>query len=342
MDADVYTHFGFARGDPFLRGRRFDWTGLRRIANRLRRAVRHREWVLFFGPPGAGKTEALNEFAEAHEDDYWVARVLANDREMVGMNTIHHALIEDLNLADLEARVPRRREARMRQIVRLLGVRSEEKPVLLVMDEASHFCLPVLDDVKFLRDQLWRGRRDKADRRPHFAVAMFGWASLAKRVAASRQNRIRVQRHEVPPMSQAELEGFVAHVGMRRVVPAEARRTLWQVARYPGEVRYALLEAMERAMVRGSRVVRPEDLLAGAGGVGEALRTRGIRWREVAQAAKASEATVSLVLRDAYTGQDRMQARVLLEARRLIAEHDTGERAKKPYRRRDAAARQTA
>jgi len=219
---DIYRYFGLRKGDPFLQGGRYGWTGMTRCHGQMRRAAENREWILAYARPGAGKTEAMNEFVEKYAEKYWLAHVLSNDREQIKMNNLHGALIEDLDLAGCLGEKPCvRREQRARQLIRLLGVRCQQKPILLILDEASRLPSALFDDVKFLRDQLWSGRPDKRDRRPHFGVVMFGWKSLADRVSASAQNRIRVRRYEVPEMSQAEVSGFVEHCGLQRIVPAE-------------------------------------------------------------------------------------------------------------------------
>ncbi len=331
---DIWEHFRIRGGDPFQRGRRFAWNGMERIINRLKRAARDRDWVLIFAPPGAGKTYAMEQFIEEHGERYHIVRVLANHRRCMRMNCIHDALILDLDLAAaLGEKRQIRRELRMRQMVRLLGIRSEEKPVILLLDEASHFTQDVFDDLKFLRDQLWSGRTDKGDRRSHLAVAMFGWLSLAKRLRANRQNAIRVRTTEAPCMSRADVDGFLRHLGLGRVVPEAARKSLFEIARYPGEIRHILIEAMEHAAVRQRSTVTPADMGPDLEALRRDLTRLGITYEMVANEAGVSKATAALVLCGKYTGRNITRGRVIMTAMRLATDAAEADLARRPTRR---------
>lgn len=332
---DLFRHFGLRRGDPFLQGRRFEWTGMQRIHGQMRRAAENREWILVYARPGAGKTESLNEFVERYAERYHLAFVMSNDRENVRMNSLHSAIVQDLDLAGcLGERPAHAREQRARQLVRLLGVRCQEKPVLLVLDEASRFCSALFDDIKFLRDQLWGGRLDKRDRRAHFGVAMFGWKSLADRISSSAQNRIRVRRYEAPEMSQAEVSGFVEHCGLGRIVTGEACEALFKAkVRFPGEIVAVLREALERAAVRGRTQVLPCDLASDLGALAADLRSRGITFAAVAREAGVSAAVVTGVFGGTYRGRESTAGQAVQTARAMIEDFDDNEFARKPHRR---------
>ena len=335
--SDVYDAFGFRRGDPFLAAPRFEWTGLKRIVRDMWRLARNREWGLWFAPPGSGKTEAKNAFCEQYCDKAWIVEVKSTHRRVMRMNCLLDAMIMDLDMAGLGERPTYRREGRTRQIVRLLGQRSEEKPVLVILDEASAFSQDLFNNIKHLRDLVWVGRRDKGDRRPHFGVVMFGWVTLAKRIAAVRQNEIRVRRREAPPMSFAELCALLDHVGWtRKKLPEASRAALHACARYPGEARFALQGAMERALLRGRRVIEPEDLMGDVEALAATVKRLHIYGREIAALANTSVPTVSQVLSGSYTGRERTRAAVLLAARRLIREDPVAQESRRPSQRRSA------
>lgn len=198
----------------------------------------------------------------------------------------------------------------------------------------------MLNDIKHLRDLRWSGRPDKADRRPHFGVAMFGWASLAKRVAAVRQNQIRVRTRKVLPMSQNELAGFLEHVGLARIVPEDTRAVIPANARYPGVVEYLLKTGMERAAEAGRRVVAPEDVgSVDARGLDELraeLKRLDIRQREIARAAGLANATVNLILSGKYNGAETTRLNVITAAWALVEDSRTDQSALSPRKRKTA------
>lgn len=334
---DEYQYFGFRKGDPFLACPRFKWSGLNRIVNRLKRAARQREWMLFYGPPGSGKTEALNEFAETYGEDCHLAWLRCAERKYVSPNSILEAFALDLDLPELGEKLARSRETRVRQIVRLLGVRCREKPVMLIMDEANSFILEIFNAVKFMRDQLWAGRPDKSDRRPHFGVVMFGWATLAKRVGGTRQNEIRVRRYEQTKMSRAEMADFLDHVGFTAgKLPDESRDILWQRARYPGEIRYTLQGAMQRAADRGRKVITPDDLKADVELIAQTVKRLGIRQNQIAKKCGLSTTVVCQVLAESYSGAESTRNKVLTACERLIRDDDDYQASRRPERRRTA------
>jgi len=335
---DIYRHFGLRKGDPFLAAPRFDWTGTKRIATEMRRAAKESSWLLLYGPPGAGKTEGMNAFVEQCGKDYHIAHCLSTAREDLQMTCVHQAFVLDLDMAGrLGERPTKHRESRVRQLLRLLAMCRREKPVILMLDEASRIGTAFFDDIKFLRDLRWSGD-DIRSRRPYFAVVMLGWESLAKRIARSDQNRIRVRRWELPPMAQAEVHDFVAHVGLSRVVPEATRVALFRSGiRYPGEIAHALRTAMERAAARGLKQVRPEHLLNDVAAIARALRDRDISFATVARQSGHSPALVTRVLSGTYAGKASTIGQVLQTAQRMIAYWDMAQDAERPHRRRGPA-----
>ncbi|HRU06797.1 MAG TPA: ATP-binding protein [Candidatus Brocadiia bacterium] len=332
---DIWEAFGFRRGNAFLAAPRFEWTGLRRAVHRVRHAVANREWLLIYGPPGAGKTEALRAFAEAYGDDCWIANVTAMRRRNMNTTPVADSVFLDLDLAGLGERPAARAEQRTRQVVRLIGVRGEERPVLVVMDEASSFQQDLLNDIKFLRDQRWSGRRDKSDRRAPFALVMCGWETLAKRLAASRHSDIRITRDPVPPMSRDEVCAFLDHVGFKTSqIGAEAREALWTVARYPGEVMHVMAQAMERALLRGRRELLDQDIAQGNAATLKAKLLRlGLSYAVVARASGQASSTVCRILNGEYTGKGQTYSHVVATAARLVEDAETMQEAKRPTRR---------
>jgi len=329
MSADLWDHFGL-RADPFQAGTFVETRDSKGMAERMRRAVANRDWVLFYGPPGAGKTWTKDEIAADLAETHYVVEVLSCKRRWVYLNNVCDALCIDLDIEDALGERPRlARETRMRQVRRLMGVRSRQKEIVLLLDEATMFNDNFLDEVKWLRDLRFgpdKFDQRKPDRRPLCTVAMFGWRQLADRIARNPQHRIRVRRHELTGLSQAEVSRFIEELGLARAVPEAARAALWQAGRFPGEIRNLVTEGMERALVQGRRHLLPEDVLPEAQALAEQLKTGGVLFSEVAKIADVSNSTVSNYFAGKITLTSKTGRDVVLAARRLLAEKETATR----------------
>ena len=342
---DLYTYFGLRKGNPFLAAPRYDWRGLRFVVNRLCDTARDLEWTLIFGPPGTGKTEALRAFRERHENDVWIVEVKALSRRCLRMAALYDALYEDLDFAGLGERREGRREARARQIERVAGQREMERHILIVLDDASLFGQDLLNGIKVMRDLRWKGRKVQ-HRLPHFGVAMFGWESLASRVARVPQNQIRVRRREVKPMSRNELAGFLDHVGLSRIVPEPTQNALPQNARFPGVVEHLVTVGMERAAAAGRRVLVPEDVgyrdLSDIEKLVDECGRYGISQRDIANATatdgkgRVSPTTVCHVMQGKFQGREATRTKVTTAAAQLIEDRKADEGSRKPTRRLSA------
>lgn len=350
MSNDLYRYFGLRKGNPFLAAPRYDWRGLRFVVNRLRDTAREVGWRLIYAPPAAGKTVALRAFIERFQDEFWIVQVHSLSRRTMRMKSLYDALYEDLNIAEYEKR-EYSRECRPRQLRRIGAIREAVKPILIILDDANLFSDDLLDGLKVLRDLRFNKRQPPHDQRdlPHFAIAMFGWAALARRIAAREQYERRVDIGEVKPMSLSELAGFIDHVGLRRIVPEAAQQAIFLRERYPGIVERRVLIGMERAASAGRKVLLPEDITGQAqvsdvAKLKSELERRGISQREIARATgrgphdgcAISPTTVNTVLNDSFKGKPNTRVRVLAACQRLIEDDQADQGALKPSRRLSA------
>ena len=339
---DLYSYFGLRKGNPFRAAHRFDWRGVRFVVNRLRETARDLDWSLVYGPPGAGKTEALRAFREQCEDDFYIVEVKALSRRCMRMAALYDALYEDLDFAGLGEPRAARREARARQIERVAGQREMERHILIVLDDASLFGQDFLNGLKVLRDLRWTGRKVN-HRLPHFAIALFGWESLAQRIARVPQNRIRVRTREVKPMSRSELRGFIAHLGLTRIVPEATQDSFPPNARFPGVVEHLVGLGMERAASAGRKALMPEDLghrdLTDLERLVEDCGRFGISQRDISKATAVdgkggvSPTTVCHVMQGKYEGREATRIKVTSTAEQLLADRKADEGSRKPTRK---------
>ena len=320
---DLWSWFGL-KGDPFANADFFESRDYRAMLARMRRGIADREWLLFYGPPGAGKTWWKEEMKLALVDECYFVEVLGGSRAWIRLNNVCDAFCIDLDIESCLHEKPRLAlDPRMRQIRRLLGVRSREKEIVLLLDEATHFSDSLMDEIKWLRDFRFgpeAANLSRRDRRPMFTVAAFGWRQLADRIARNPQHKIRVRRHELSGLSVMEIGKFIDALGLTRAVPEATREVLARIAPFPGEIRSALMDGMERALSLGRKQVLPEDILSELQGLSARLRELGIQGRTVAQLANVSDASVSCVLSNRAGITPKLRDSILTAARRLIEE----------------------
>lgn len=257
MELDILKRFGLNE-DPFADPEPFESQDLQTLRAEIRRCAEGRGWLCVTGVKGAGKTFATYDgFFHA---DCRLVRTLGGDRFRYRGSQIDGALFEDLT----EERPRAGREARRRQLERILGEASKDKPVVVLIDEATVMPHQTFTEIKFLRDSLRYGADPRnprrPDRRPLFGVVMLGWPSLSARIESDNELRPRVRRYKMQGLSRAEVHGFIEHVGLTKVCPKEVRNILADFVRYPLHILSRIHEGMERAYYRGAKQLSVEDV----------------------------------------------------------------------------------
>ncbi|HRU06581.1 MAG TPA: ATP-binding protein [Candidatus Brocadiia bacterium] len=294
----MFKHFGVDQ-DAFEYPEPFESADLASVRQAVQDAVARRGWLLVSGPPGAGKTFAVTTALE--DAECRTIRILGGDRSETRASAIDAAIFEDVASHEL----PRRsREARRRQIERILGLAAAEQPLAIYCDEATWIRPGFLTEVKLMRDTLRFGADPRnprrADRRPLFAVVMVGWPGMEQRVVNSSELKPRIRRYRMQGLAKNEISRFCDHLGFSKAaLPPETRAALAQ-ARWPLAVRDRLLDGMDRAWQRGSKVITPDDVAASLADLMRMASAFGVTLRQAARETGISVSTASTMVSGAY------------------------------------------
>ena len=313
---DMWKHFGLER-DPFVWAECFESADVREVKRRVKAAVADRAWIAIIGGPGTGKTFALDH-ARTAVDCHWVP-VLAGSRKWVKSGAIDEAIM--LELAQESA--VRSREARRRQMRRVLGEASRQKPILLYLDEATDILPSTFTEVKFLRDSLRFGsdprNPKRQDPRPLFGVIMVGWHSLADIIRRSAELRPRIHIVMMKGLAKSEVHEYVEQLGLARACPKKVIELITDQCRYPLAINERLSLGLERAWLRGDKTLLVEDVTIDETDLFILAQRYGIRAVDLVKRTGLSPATVSQAMNGAAIGQ-RSKDTLKAELETMIAE----------------------
>lgn len=293
MASDMFRHFGLA-DDPFANPEPFESADFRETCAEVARTIEDRGWILVSGAPGSGKTYTTWE-ALARVDCRLV-RSLCGDRHHFRATQIDSALYQDLT-----SETPRNgREARRRQLERVLGEMSREKDIVVLLDEATSIPRQVFTEIKFLRDSLRYGSDPRnprrPDRRPLFSVVMIGWPSLAMDIEKSNELRPRIRRKPMGGLARTEVARFIDHLGLGGVVGKDVASCIADHVRYPLHIMDRLREGMDRAWARGDKRLTVEDVSLDVTEMYRLVKRAGLRLKDIAESTGVSVASVHNVV----------------------------------------------
>lgn len=325
MGSDMWRHFGL-KGDPFANPEPFESADYKETCATIASTIEERGWLLVNGGPGSGKTYTTYE-ALARTPCRMV-RSLCGDRHHFRATQVDAAIMHDLSQES-----PRLgREARRRQLERVLGEMSREDDVVVLMDEATSIPRHVFTEIKFLRDSLRYGsdprNPSRPDRRPLFAVVMIGWPSLAMDIEKSNELRPRIRRKPMRGLSRSEVGRFIEHLGLADVMGKDVVKLVSDHARFPLHIMDRLREGMERAFARNGKTVLGSDITLDVTEMYRQLRTSGVRLKDIAEVSGVSVAGVHHVVSGGSASQkmiDTVQAAIqskLDEMRDATPAHD--------------------
>lgn len=302
---DLYRHFGL-RDDPFANAEPFESADYKAVRAAVARAVEDRGWLLVYGVPGAGKTFSTYEAVYAMENCR-VVRTLSGHRKAFEGTNIDSAVMEDMT----DEKPRQSREARRRQLERILGEATRDGEVCVMIDESTSMHQKLFTEIKFMRDSLRFGADPRnprrMDRRPLFSVIMIGWPSLAARIEKSNELRPRIRRLEMQGMARSEVYKFIEHLGLSGVCPKEAAQEIADKVRFPLAIMDRLREGMERAWSRGSKTISREDMALDVCELYRLVKRTGVKLREIADATGKSIATVSTAVNGGAVSENTMQ-----------------------------------
>lgn len=325
MELDILSHFGFEE-DPFADPEPFESADLKMLRSEIRRAAEGRAWLAVTGVKGAGKTFATHEALfgmRAH-----LIRTLGADRQHYRGANIDAAIMMDIS----EERMRSGREARRRQLERVLGEASRQQPIVILVDEATSMPHQLFTEIKFLRDSLRFGTDPKnpsrADRRPLFAVVMIGWPSLATRIEMDNELRPRVRRYKMQGLSRDEVHRYIEHLGLSRVCPKDVRNVLADFVRYPLHISNRIQEGMERAFFRGDKTIKVEDISRDITELYRIVKANGILLKDIAEESGMSVACVHSAVtggRVSEKTKDRLMGVLMKKESELKGESDAAQ-----------------
>src|SRR3990172_310355 len=191
---EVLAEFGYSK-DPF-KGFRMETADSLRLKRLLKMAVESRAMVSVVASWGFGKTSAL-EIA-FREIDAHVCKLITPDKERVVVSDIEKALI--LGLSNESCK--RTKEVRARQIRRIIGETSREKPIILILEEAHRMHGQTLRALKTFREMDWMGQS------PLFTVVMVGQYDPMRKKYVD-EVRLRSDTVHMKGMTDSEVREYI-------------------------------------------------------------------------------------------------------------------------------------
>lgn len=282
---EVFAEFGYSK-DPF-KGFRMETADSLRLKRLLKMAIESKAMVSVVASWGFGKTSAL-EIA-FREMDAHVCRLITPDKERVVVSDIEKALI--LGLSNESCK--RTKEVRARQIRRILGEASREKPVILILEEAHRMHGQTLRALKTFREMEWMGQT------PLFTVVMIGQYDPMRKKYVD-EVRLRSDTVHMKGLTDSEVREYIKNT-VGKSFEADA---IEAVSRLSGTRNYLdlqeiLLALMGKAIELGQKTVSPVEVFElYGGGVKEVMRRVNMSSPEMSVATGIPKSTLSMILNE--------------------------------------------
>lgn len=279
---EVLSEFGYTK-DPF-KGFRMETADSLRLKRVLKMAIESKAMVSVVASWGFGKTSAL-EIA-FREMDAHICRLITPDKERVVVSDIEKALI--LGLSNESCK--RTKEVRARQIRRILGEASREKPVILILEEAHRMHGQTLRALKTFREMEWMGQS------PLFTVVMIGQYDPMRKKYVD-EVRLRSDTVFMKGLTDSEVREYVRNT-VGRQFEADA---IEAVSRLSGTRNYLdlqeiLLNLMSKAIELGQKSVSSLEVFdLYGGGFKEVMKRVNISLTELSEEMGIPKSTLSLV-----------------------------------------------
>jgi len=279
---EVLAEFGYSK-DPF-KGFRMETADSLRLKRLLKMAVESRAMVSVVASWGFGKTSAL-EIA-FREIDAHVCRLITPDKERVVVSDIEKALI--LGLSNESCK--RTKEVRARQIRRIIGETSREKPIILILEEAHRMHGQTLRALKTFREMDWMGQS------PLFTVVMVGQYDPMRKKYVD-EVRLRSDTVHMKGMTDSEVREYIKNT----VGKSFEDDAIEAVSRLNGtrnflDLQEVIINLMSKAMELGEKKVSVLDVFdLYGGGFKEVMKRVNISLSELAAETGIPKSTLSLI-----------------------------------------------
>lgn len=300
---EVLAEFGYSK-DPF-KNFRMETSDSLRLKRLLKMAIDSRAMVSVIATWGQGKSTALD--LAFREIEASVVTLFTPDKERVVVSDIEKALI--LGLSNEQCK--RTKEVRARQIRRILGEASRQRPVVLILEEAHRMHGQTLRALKTFRELEWMGQS------PLFTVVMIGqFDPMRKRYVD--EVRLRTDTVTMKGLTQAEAKEYVlATVGKSFEADAAEALSRLDVARNFLDLQEMVIHLMARALQCGQRTVTALEVFElYGGGIKEVMRKAHVTLPDLVEKTGISKATLSLVTNDQ---KDRLSDATFKETRDAVA-----------------------
>lgn len=286
---EVLAEFGYHR-DPF-KGFRMETADSLRLKRVMKMALESRSMVSIVASWGFGKTSALDlAFGEIEAH---VIRLVTPDKERVVVSDIEKALI--LGLSNESCK--RTKEVRARQIRRIIGEASREKPIVLVLEEAHRMHGQTLRALKTFREMEWMGQS------PLFTVVMVGQYDPMRKRGVD-EVRLRTDLIQMKGLTESEVREFIKDtVGRHFDEDACAAVGRLAGARNFLDLQEMILALMGKVAAGGQKKVTALDVFdLYGGGFKELLKRNNISLSELEKETGIPKSTLSLVTNDKQSG----------------------------------------
>lgn len=282
---ETLAEYGYHK-DPFrmVSMETADSVRVRRVVNM---AVDSRAMVSIVADRGSGKTSALH--LSLKDMDVTAVRLLTSDKERVLVADIERALILELS----QENVSRSREIRARQLKRIMGEASRQRPIVLILEEAHRMHGQTLRSLKTMREMEWMGVS------PLFTVVMVGQYDPMRKRGVD-EVRLRTDTVHMKGLTSGEIRDYAAAT-VGKCFDDDA---IEAAARLGGgrnflDLQEMLIALMERALCIGQKKVTAMEVFeVYGGGLKEVMKRVNVGLPELEKETGLSKSTLSLITND--------------------------------------------
>lgn len=301
---EILSEFGYSR-DPF-KNFRMETADSLRLKRVLNMAIESRAMMSVVASWGFGKTSALD--LAFRDIDAHVVRLITPDKERVVVSDIEKGLILGLS----NEMCKRTKEVRARQIRRILGEASREKPVILILEEAHRMHGQTLRALKTFREMEWMGQS------PLFTVLMVGqYDPMRKRNVD--EVRLRTDTVHMKGLTDSEVREYIRNtVGKHFEADAAEAISRLSGAKNFLDLQEVLLNLLAKAVELGQNKVTALDVFdVYGGGFKEVLKRNNLSLADLEKETGIPKSTLSMVTNEK---QGTMTDEKFTETRQAIAE----------------------
>jgi type II secretory pathway predicted ATPase ExeA len=270
--------------DPF-KGVRLETADSLRTKRLLNMAIDSKAMFAIVAERGCGKTEALS--LALKDRDVHVVNLLTPDKGRVVVSDIEKGIIIALGRGE---KCKRTKEVRARQVRRILGQASEEKPVVLILEEAHRMHGQTLRALKTFREMTWKGKG------PIFTTVMVGQYNPLHKDGVS-EVRLRSDVVYMKGITSSEIKKYIDET-VGRCFSDDAKEAVAKLkhARNFLELQEILIVLMGKALQGNAKEVTAIEVFeVYGGGLKELMKRVNMTLPQLAEATGIHKSTLSLV-----------------------------------------------